>query len=111
RAHGGRVLHLQRSGNLGLVCGRLRNIEVELGPARALERPFVLAAPFESVAAPADREFYARLVHHPVVDALEPVIEEANLIAAAVLAVERMHVRAAMDAQLLVRRRRAHERL
>ena len=71
----------------------------------------MLVAPFDLVAALADRELDRRLVHHAVVDALEPVVEEAQLIAPALLGVERMHVRAGVDAQLLVLRGGAHERL
>ena len=56
----------------------------------------------------ADRELDRRLLHHAVVDVLEPVVEEAQLVAPAVLAVERMVMRAAVDAQLLVLRCGAH---
>src|SRR5262249_60518027 len=56
----------------------------------------------------ADGELHRRLVHHPVIHVLEPVVEEAQLIAAPIFAVERMVVRAAMDAQLLMLRGGAH---
>jgi len=56
----------------------------------------------------ANGELDRRFGHHAVVDVLEPVIEEAQLIAPPVFAVERMVVRAAMDAQLLVLRGGAH---
>ena len=59
----------------------------------------------------ADRELDRRLVHHAVVDALEPVVEEAHLIRPALLGVERMHVGAGLDAQLLVLGGGAHEGL
>ena len=68
---------------------RLRQIEIELGPARARERPFVLVAPFDLVAALADRELHRRLLHDAVVDAFEPVVEEPQLIAPPFLGVER----------------------
>ena len=77
-------------------------IEIELGPLRAGERPFVLVPPFDLVAALADRELDRRLVHDAVVDAFEPVIEEADLIGPPLLGIERVHVAAGMDAQLLV---------
>ena len=85
---------------------RRRQIEIELGPLRAGERPFVLVAPFDLVAPFADRELDRRLVHHAVVDAFEPVVEEADLIGPPSSAVERMHVAAGVDAQLLVLGRR-----
>ncbi len=76
---------------------------------RARDRPFVLEAPLDLVAALADRELDRRLVHHTVVDALEPVIEKAQLILPAFLGVERMHMGAGLHAQLLVPGGGAHE--
>src|SRR5262249_9796566 len=77
----------------------------------ARERPFVLEAPLHLVAALTDRELHRRLRHDAVVDAFEPVVEETQLIAPSVLGVERMHMRAGVDAKLLARRRRPHEGL
>src|SRR5207248_4482105 len=77
-------------------------IEIKFAPLRAREWPFVLVTEMIGAAASADRELDRRLLHHAVVDALEPMIEEAQLIVAAVFAVEGMVVRAAMNAQLLV---------
>ena len=67
--------------------------------------------PFELVGAVPDGELDRRLVHHAVVDAFQPVVQEAGLILPRFLAVERMHVAAGMDAQLLVLGGRAHEGL
>src|ERR1700756_188895 len=89
----------------------LRQIEKKTWPLRACERPFVFEAPLHLVAALTDREPHRRLRHDAVVDAFEPVVEEAQLIAPPVLGVEWMHMRAGMDAELLVRRRRPHEGL
>src|SRR5262245_62720272 len=80
-------------------------VEIEPGPLRARERPLVLVAEMIFAVAGADRELDRRLLHDAIVDVLEPIVEEAQLIAPAVLAVERMQVRAAMDAQFLVLRR------
>ncbi len=91
----------------GFAFGAVRQVEVEPGPLRARERPFVLVAEMVFAVAGADRELDRRLLHHAVVDVLQPVVEEAQLVAPPVLAVERMEVRTAMDAQLLVLRRRA----
>ena len=59
-------------------------------------------------AAGADLELHRRLVHDPGVDAFQPVIEPAQLVDAPFLRVERMEVRAGVDAQLLVLRRGVH---
>src|SRR5436190_10910864 len=82
----------------------LGEVQVQPGPFRARERPLVLVAEMILAVAGADRELDRRLLHHAGVDVLEPVVEEAQLVAPAVLAVERMEVRAAMDAQLLLLR-------
>src|SRR5262249_24138385 len=89
------VLRIGRDESGGIVrlaVGGLREVEIELGPPGALERPLVLVAPLDLVLALADRELDRRLVHYAVVDALEPVVEEAKLIALALLRVERMDV-------------------
>src|SRR5262245_63043664 len=90
---------------------RLRQIEIEFGPARARKRPFVLEAPLHLVAAFADGELHRRLIHNAIVDAFEPIVEEAQLIAPSLLGIEGMYMSAGVDAQLLVRRSSAHEGL
>ena len=69
----------------------------------------MLVPPFDLVTALADRQLHRRLVHDAVVDALEPVIEEAQLIAAPLVGIERVYVRAGVNAKLLVRGCRTHE--
>src|SRR5947209_20571115 len=81
---------------------RRGQVEVELGPLRARDRPLALVAEMICAVTGADGELHRRLLHHVIVDVLEPVIEEAQLVASAVVAVERMVMRAAMDAQLLM---------
>src|SRR5215472_15244188 len=105
----GGIAALGCRGGLGLgepagvvFAGRRGEVEVELSPLRARDRPLVFVAELVSAMTGADGELHRRLVHHPVIDVLEPVVEEAQLIAAPILAVERMVVRAAMDAQLLM---------
>src|SRR5438128_8663046 len=101
----GRLCPRERSGD-AVTCAvvRLGQIEIEPRPLRARDRPFVLVAEMIGAAAGADRKLDRRLLHHAVVDIFEPVVEEAQLIAPSILAVERMVMRAAMDAQLLVLR-------
>jgi len=41
----------ERTGYPGALFRRLRQIEIEFGPARAGERPFMFVAPFEGIAA------------------------------------------------------------
>src|SRR3954447_9580681 len=81
---------------------------MQFGPLRARDRPLVLVAEMVLAMAGADGELDRWLLHHAIVDVLEPVVEEAELVAPSVLAVEWMVVRAAMDAQLLVLRCGAH---
>src|SRR6185312_12232980 len=103
RCGGRRLGGRQRAGDafaFGTI--RLGEIEIEPGPLRARDRPFVLVAEMIFAMAGADRELDRRFLHHAVVDVLEPVVEEAELVAAALLAVEWMEMRAAVDAQLLV---------
>ena len=52
---------------------------------RAREREFLLVPPFALAVAVADEEFYGRLLHHAVVFALEPAVEEAELILPSIL--------------------------
>src|SRR5580765_6127538 len=82
----------------------LGEVQVQPCPFRARERPLVLVAEMILAVAGTDRELDRRLLHYAVVDVLEPMVEEPQLIATAVLAVERMEVRAAVDAQLLLLR-------
>src|SRR5262249_61576321 len=82
----------ESAGHAGALFRSWGQIEMEFGPACPRKGPFMLAAPFESAPPLADCKPHRRLSHHAVVDALEPVIEETNLIAAAVLGVERMHM-------------------
>src|SRR5262249_27786109 len=98
----------QYSGNAVALPLRPGQVQVEVGPLPARDRPLVFVAEMVSAMTGADGELHRRLVHHPVIDLLEPVVEEAQLIAAPILAVERMVVRAAMDAQLLMPRGGAH---
>src|SRR6266516_4764453 len=77
-------------------------VEVELGPLRARDGPFVLVAEMVFAVTGADGELHRRLLHYGIVDVLEPIIEEAQLVASSVVAVERMVMRTAMDAQLLI---------
>src|SRR3954453_16337184 len=81
---------------------------MQFGPLRARDRPLVLVAEMIFAMAGTDGELDRRLPHQAVVDVLEPVIEEAELVAPTVLAVERMVMRAAVDAQLLFLRCGAH---
>src|SRR4051794_18224571 len=84
---------------------------MHLRPLGARDRPGVLEAErVWLVEAPAslDRELDRRLVHDPGIDAFQPVVEPAELIDARFFRVERMVVSAAVYAQLLVLRRRAH---
>src|SRR5947207_11111281 len=67
-------------------------IEIKFAPLRAREYPFVLVTEMIGAAASADRELDRRLLHHALVDAPEPVMEEPLLIVAAVVAAERMAV-------------------
>src|SRR5215813_42373 len=83
-------------------------VEVELGPLRARDRPFVLVAEMIRAVTGADSELHRRLLHHTVVDVLEPVIEELELVAPPILGIERVVVRAAMNTKLLVLRGGAH---
>ena len=107
RRHGG-----QRA--LGLAAALrwriLLDVQVELRPLRARDRPFVLVAERIRLraAAGADLELDRRLVHHAGVDALEPVVEPAQLVDAGLERMERMEVAAGMDAQLLVLRGGQH---
>src|SRR5215472_13058568 len=85
------------------ICGgarrRLRQVEIEFSPACACKRPFVLEAPLHLVAAFADGELHRRLIHNAIVDAFEPVVEKAQLIAPSLLGVEGMYMGARVDAQ------------
>src|SRR5258708_25441756 len=92
----------QRPGIGRLAFGGCRQSEIELAPLRARERPFGFVPPHDGAAALADGELHWRLVHEAVVDALEPAVEEPQLIATPVLRIERMHVGAGMDAELLL---------
>src|SRR5262252_8249081 len=94
----GRLGPRQRALALG---ARLGQVEVELGPLRARDRPLVLVAEMVRAVTGADRELDRRFPHHAVVDVLEPVVEESKLVAPTILAVKRVIVRATMDAQLL----------
>src|SRR5262249_42087798 len=87
-------------------------LQIHLGPARACDRPFVLAPELVVLqsAACAHLQLGRRLRHDPGVDALQPVVEEAELVGAAFLAVKRVEVRAGVDPQLLVLARRLRER-
>ena len=99
----------QRAGDaLAFGAVRLGEVQVQPGPLRARERPLVLVTEMIFAVAGADRELDRRLQHHAVVDVLEPVVEEPQLVAPAVLAMERMEVRAAVDAQFLLLGRRPH---
>ena len=100
------------SGSPLLLCSAALQLQIQLRPLRARERPLVLEAELvaaEIAAAGADHELHRRLVHDPGVDALQPVVEEAQLVEPAFLGMERMEVRAGVDAQLLVLRGRVHE--
>src|SRR5262249_60759148 len=88
----------QRAGNGAALGGWLGQVEVELGPLRARDRPLVLVTEMVRAVTGADREVHGRFPHHAVVDVLKPVVEEAQLVAPPILAVKRMIVRAAMDA-------------
>ena len=98
----------QRAGDAVAPGIRLGQVEVELGPLGARERPLVLVAEMVCAVTGADRQLDRRFLHHAVVDVLEPVVEEAKLVAPPILAVEGVIMRAAMDAQLLVLRGGAH---
>ena len=87
-----------------VLATRWRDRQKYIRPLRARERPFVLVPPFELVAALADGDLDRRLVHHAVVDTLQPKIEKAHLICPPFLRIERMHVAAGVDAQLLMLR-------
>ena len=71
-------------------------IEIEPGPLRALERPFVLVPLDEFLAGMADLQLHARLLVPAGVLALEEVAEEAFLQADAVVRVEVRPVRVAV---------------
>ena len=94
-----------------MVLLGLLGLEIHPGPARAGNRPLVLEPElvFLQAAAGADLQLDRRLIHDAGVDPLEPVVEEAQLIQAAFLGVERMEVRSRMDAQLLGLACRIHE--
>ncbi len=111
------IAALGESGGLGLgertghaaAFGAWRGqVEVELGPLRARDRPLFLVAEMIRAVAGADGELHRRLLHHAIVDVLEPVVEEAQLVVPPIVAVERMIMRAAMDAQLFMFRGGAH---
>src|SRR2546423_5716069 len=89
---------------------RLRRgqVEVELGPMRACDRPLVLIAEMIRAVTGANGELHRRFGHHAVVDVLEPVVEETQLITPPIFAVEWMGMRAAVGAQLLLLRGGAH---
>src|SRR5439155_235959 len=83
--------------------------QVELGPARARERPFLLAPLDESLAGVADLEHDLRLRLPPGLLALQEVAEELLLKRHAVVRVEVGPVLDAVHLEPLLLRRRAHE--
>ena len=95
----------------------LHQLTSVLGPAR--RRPVRLGAPFTGRLEPIsdgllvvlDVDDDRRLVHHAVLDTFQPVVEELDLIGAAFLGVECVHVAAGVNAQLLVLGRCAREGL
>ena len=104
-----RLLRRQRVHHQALDIGGIMRLpaveaQVHLLPLRARERPLVLEA--EGIrlraATGADLELHRRLVHDPGVDALQPVVEEAQLVEPALFRMERMKVGSGMDAKLLV---------
>src|SRR5688572_25315235 len=66
------------------------DLEIQLRPLRARERPFVLVTEFVGlgIAARAYLELYRRLVHDSRVDTLQPIVEPAQLILARFFCVE-----------------------
>src|SRR5205823_4638843 len=73
------------------VTAACRRLQEELRPLRALDRPLVLETPL-GIALPAfaDQKLHRRLAHDAGIDALEPMIEEAQLIVAAFGGIERV---------------------
>src|SRR5260370_36938569 len=64
-------------------------IEVELGPLRARDRPLALVAEMICAVTGADGELHRRVLHHFVVDVLDPGRGESQLVASAVAPCER----------------------
>ena len=94
----------------GLVRRFAIDLKIQLRPLRARERPLVLETVRVGLSAAArpNLDLNRRLAHDAGVDAFQPVIEPAQLVDARFFRMERMKMRAAVYAQLLVRGCRAH---
>src|SRR5436189_206788 len=86
------ILPIERA-NRSFVTTARRRLQKEFGPLCALDRPLVLKAPLR-VAMPAfaDQQFDRRLAHDAGIDSFEPMIEEPQLIFAALSGIERVVV-------------------
>src|SRR5262249_17663538 len=81
----------QRAGDaMAYRTFRFGEVEIQLGPLGAPQWPFMFVAEMIGTAAGADCELDRRLLHHAVIDVLKPMIEEAQLIAPPIIAVERV---------------------
>ena len=91
-------------GELGVVGRGLElqlavGVQIELGPLRARQRPFVLGARHEFLAGMADVEQHLGLLVPAVVDAFQEMVEELALQVLAVLGVEQREVGVAVHLQ------------
>ncbi len=93
-----------------LVASAMRlGVEIELGPLRARDRPFVFGAGDEFLARVADLQQHLRLLRPAVLLAVQEIVEEAQLLLAAVVGVEMRPVLDAVRLQPFLLGRGAHE--